>query len=299
MKKVFQIGKTEVPINTKDDELVPQEQLFLMEKSREDLVEKILKGVQMNFPVLLIGQTGSGKTSMVKYLAYKTHNPYRRLQLNGATGIDNFVGRWLINDKGTYWQDGILTMAMRKGEWLLLDELNAALPEILFILHMVMDDEQMLLLDEKDGEIVRPHPNFRLFASMNPSEDYAGTKELNRALVDRFPIILEVAYPEPKEEMAIVSAHTKLKDDREKKEGIIIKKSILERMVELATTLRQMNENALLVFTCSTRQLIYWGKLIPNYGVKKAAEITLLNRADKEDRVKIKDEINKLFRDSE
>ena len=299
----FEIGKTKFPINNKlatkekdeRNKLVPDDFLFIVEKEKEEQLEKVLKGIEMNFPVLLIGPTGSGKTSIIRYLSHKTHNAYRRIQLNGSTGVDNFVGRWLINDKGTYWQDGILTSAMRNGEFLLVDEINAALPEILFILHSVMDDEHSLILDEKGNEIVKPHPDFRLFAAMNPCEDYAGTKEMNRALVDRFPIVLEIPYPKPKEEKIIVAAHTQL-NDKTTKTG---ERSILQRMIELANTLRKMNDDAQLVFTCSTRQLIYWGKLQSNYGVKKAAEITLVNKADIEDRSKIRDEINKLFKDSD
>ena len=49
---------------------------------------------------------------------------------------------------------------------------------------------------EYDGRIVRPHPNFRLFASMNPSEEarYGGTKMLNEALLDRFPMVIRMEY---------------------------------------------------------------------------------------------------------
>ena len=299
--KVFKIGNTEVPINTRESDLIPEEDLFIVDKDNEDAIEKVLKGVEKNYPVLLTGPTGCGKTSMVKYLAYKTNNAYRRVQLNGSTGVDNFVGRWLINSQGTYWQDGILTEAWRKGEFLLLDELNAALPEILFVLHSIMDGDKALILDEKDGEVVKAHPDFRLFSAINPSEDYAGTKELNKALVDRFPIVLKVNYPEAKKEMHIVTAHTKMKDEKlNNPDGSPSRKaSILRRMVEMANVLRDKSNNSELGFACSTRQLIYWGSLISDYGVKKAAEITIINKADDEDGKVIRDEMNKYFRDDE
>ncbi|MCK4686565.1 MAG: AAA family ATPase [Candidatus Lokiarchaeota archaeon] len=299
--KVFKIGNTEVPINTRASELIPEEDLFLVDKDNESDIEKILKGIEKNYPVLLTGPTGCGKTSMVKYLAHKTNNAYRRIQLNGSTGVDNFVGRWLINSKGTYWQDGILTEAWRKGEFLLLDELNAALPEILFVLHSIMDGDKALILDEKDGEVVKAHPDFRLFSAINPSEDYVGTKELNKALIDRFPIVLKIKYPELKKEMAIITAHTKLKDETKQttEDNGIHSKSILYRMVEMANVLRDKSGNSELGFSCSTRQLIYWGSLIADYGVKKAAEITIVNKADDEDGKVIRDELNKYFRNAE
>ena len=301
MKKVFKIGATEVPVNIRQSNLVPEEDLFIVDGDNEDSIEKVLKGIEKNYPVLLTGPTGSGKTSMVKYLAHKTNNAYRRVQLNGSTGVDNFVGRWLINAQGTYWQDGILTEAWRKGEFLLLDELNAALPEILFVLHSIMDGDKALILDEKDGEVVKAHPDFRLFAAINPSDDYVGTKELNKALVDRFPIVLKIDYPERKKEMAIITAHTKLQDKKEENaDGQPSRKqSVLRRMVEFAGVLRYKSLNSELGFACSTRQLIYWGSLISDYGVKKAAQITIVNKADEEDGKVIMDELNKYFKDSE
>jgi midasin (ATPase involved in ribosome maturation) len=121
----------------------------------------------------------------------KTNNGLRRVNLNGATTVDEFLGKMLINEQGTYWVDGVLVSAMQAGDWILLDEINACLPEIAFCLHSLLDDDRMVVLMEYDGRIVRPHPDFRLFASMNPSEEgrYSGTKTL-KSLLDQFPIVI-------------------------------------------------------------------------------------------------------------
>ena len=170
------------------------EQIYII--PAQGYLEKLAYGVANNLPVLLIGETGVGKTLAVRYLAWKTNNGLRRVNLNGATTVDEFLGKLLINEQGTYWVNGVLVDAMLSGDWILLDEINACLPEIAFCLHSLLDDDRMVVLMEYDGRIVRPHPNFRLFASMNPSEEgrYGGTKTLNEALLDRFPIVIRMDY---------------------------------------------------------------------------------------------------------
>lgn len=291
----FTIGKARMPVESADGKYTPKEDVFILDKNNMSFAELILKGAEKNMPVLLTGPTGCGKTATVKWLASKTRNNYRRIQLNGSTNVDSFVGRWLLKHDGTFWVDGILTDAVRNGHWLLLDELNAALPEILFILHELMDSGR-LTLDEKDGEVIEAHPNFRLFAAINPWEDYAGTKELNRALIDRFQIILDVDYPSIDHEIKILEAHTGMKDEKTP-EGT---DSVIRRMVTIASVLRKQHKEQKLVFNCSTRQLINWAKLIPDYGVIESANISVVNKAEeKTDRQVIQDQIKLHFRKSE
>jgi MoxR-like ATPase len=57
-----------------------------------------------------------------------------------------------------------------------------------------MDHRKFVELD--NGEIIKVHPNFRLFATMNPG--YEGTSMLNLALYDRFDIKLYVGELEAK-----------------------------------------------------------------------------------------------------
>lgn len=290
----FTLNRVQFPINKRVSKFIPDVPQFTEDQESLDLAEKILKGAEKNMPVLLVGPTGSGKTATVKWLSYKTNNSYRRVQLNGSTGVDTFIGKWLLEKDGTVWVDGVLTDAMRHGHWLLLDELNAALPEILFVLHSVMDDDKRLILDDKDGELVTAHPDFRIFATMNPSEGYAGTKELNRALFDRFPITINVGYPNTELEEKIIFNHSDLDFNSPKHTKLV------DRMIEFAHISREKYDNDELLYPVSTRQLINWAKLITYFGVKTAAKITVLSKADDEiEREKLKAEIDKFFRDDE
>lgn len=116
-------------------------------------------------------------------------------------------------------------MACRHGFWIILDEINMAMPEVTAALHSALDDRRILILDEKDGEVIKIHPNTRIFSAINPSEDYAGTKEMNAALVDRFGIKLFTNYPNERKEVDIIKVNKFVKIDDEpqarSKEGFI------------------------------------------------------------------------------
>lgn len=151
--------------------------------------------------ILLKGPTGGGKTALARKYCAMNKRPYRRLSLNGGCTVEDLVGHWsIISKKGsavTVWIDGILTQAMRYGWVLVIDEINAAPADVLFKLNSVLDDERILILTEKDGEIINAHPDFRLVATMNPTElGYAGTQEVNESLADRFHTQIKIDYNE-------------------------------------------------------------------------------------------------------
>ena len=81
--------------------------------------------------------------------------------------------------------DGLLVEAMRKGHWVLLDEVNLAASETLQALAGVLDGQSLCLTERGDVEPVPRHKNFRIFAAMNPPTD-VGKKELPIALRSRF-----------------------------------------------------------------------------------------------------------------
>ncbi|KAJ3134538.1 AAA ATPase midasin [Physocladia obscura] len=91
---------------------------------------------------------------------------------------------------------GILVEALRKGHWIVLDELNLAPSDVLESLNRLLDDNRELLIPETQ-EIVRPHPSFMLFATQNPPGLYGGRKQLSRAFRSRFIELHFDDIPEP------------------------------------------------------------------------------------------------------
>jgi hypothetical protein len=76
------------------------------------------------------------------------------------------------------WEDGLVVQSMKKGWWVLLDEVNLAEPQILERLNSVLEHEPSLVLTENDNSVIGHggtpvHTDFRIFGTMNPAE-YAG-----------------------------------------------------------------------------------------------------------------------------
>lgn len=84
--------------------------------------------------------------------------------------------------------EGSLVRAVRNGEWLLLDEVNLASADTLESISDLLaeKDSRSILLSEKgDAEPVKAHPDFRIFACMNPATD-VGKRDLPSGIRSRF-----------------------------------------------------------------------------------------------------------------
>jgi midasin len=154
------------------------------------------------FPVLLQGPTSAGKTSMVEHLAKLSGNKFVRINNHEHTDLQEYLGSYASDNDGKLaFREGVLVEALRLGHWIVLDELNLAPSDVLEALNRLLDDNRELLIPESQ-EIVRPHPNFMLFATQNPAGLYGGRKRLSRAFRNRF---LEIHFDDiPEDELEVI-----------------------------------------------------------------------------------------------
>ena len=165
-----------------------------------DLARVILTG---RYPVLIQGPTSSGKTSAIEFLARSTGHRFVRINNHEHTDIQEYLGTYVTDPASgnLVFQEGLLVTAVRKGHWIVLDELNLAPTDVLEALNRLLDDNRELVIPETQ-ELIRPHPNFMLFATQNPPGLYAGRKVLSRAFRNRF---LEVHFDDvPKDELETI-----------------------------------------------------------------------------------------------
>lgn len=176
----FYLERGPFPYDVVDDYIMTPS----VEKKLVDLARIILT---RRFPVLIEGPTSSGKTSSIEYLAKRTGHRFVRINNHEHTDIQEYLGTY-VSDPVTgklVFKDGLLVQALRRGDWIVLDELNLAPTDVLEALNRLLDDNRELIIPETQ-EVVRPHPHFMLFATQNPPGLYAGRKVLSRAFRNRF-----------------------------------------------------------------------------------------------------------------
>ncbi|WVQ83143.1 hypothetical protein IAT38_005281 [Cryptococcus sp. DSM 104549] len=155
------------------------------------------------YPVLIQGPTSAGKTSAVEFLARQTGHRFVRINNHEHTDIQEYLGTYVTDPQtgNLVFQEGLLVTAVKQGHWIVLDELNLAPTDVLEALNRLLDDNRELVIPETQ-EVIKPHPNFILFATQNPPGLYAGRKILSRAFRNRF---LEVHFDDvPKGELETI-----------------------------------------------------------------------------------------------
>lgn len=210
---------------------------------------------QLKLPLLLKGPTGSGKSRFVEYMANELDKKLITVSCHEETSSTDLIGRFIIKGAETVWIDGPLSIAVKNGCILYLDEIAEARPDVIVAIHSLTDHRRELFID-KLGETIKAHPDFLLVASFNPGYQ-KGFKELKPSTRQRF-VALSFDYPEPKIEVEILIEETD------------IQKDIAQKLVAIATKIRNLTELGL-TETVSTRLLIDASKLIKNGLAKRLA----------------------------
>lgn len=174
-----------------------------------ETLHAVLAGTTRRLPVALEGETAASKTTAVLYLAHLLGQPVVRLNLNGQTDAGELVGRFIPSADGWMFQEGALPAAMRRGHWLLLDEMNLAEPQVLERLNCALESPPTLVLSEGHGTVFGPGGDvevadrFRLLATLNPAE-YSGRSVLSPAFRNRWILWHQARGPGETEALAML-----------------------------------------------------------------------------------------------
>lgn len=155
-----------------------------------DLSHDTPKGVKN---VLLEGRPGVGKNAMAKDVCANTNRPHIRIPVGSGIRYEDLVGHYTPTpDGGLEWKDGMLTTAVRYGYVVVFDEIDMATGDITSPLHQITEEPgDRELVVRQTGEVIEPHPEFRVIATKN--DGLAGAKQMNAAFRDRFSE-MEVPY---------------------------------------------------------------------------------------------------------
>ena len=185
------------------EERTPQQ----LAEALADNVERVIIGkrgaVELGI-IALIGRghaliedvPGVGKTMLARSIARSAGCKFRRLQFTPDLLPSDITGVSVYNQKTSEFE-------FRPGpviaEIVLADEVNRATPKTQSALLEAMEERQVTV-DGVTYELPRP---FMVLATQNPIE-YEGTFPLPEAQLDRFFLRIELGYPDPDEEVAIM-----------------------------------------------------------------------------------------------
>lgn len=218
--------------------------MYYVPQSNE--IELFKAAAGMNLPVLIKGPTGCGKTRFIEAMGEALGRDVYTVVCHDDLSAADLVGRHLIDENGTYWQDGPLTKAVRNGGICYLDEIIEARKDTTVVLHSLADYRRVLPID-RTGEVISAHPDFMLVVSYNPGYQNV-LKGMKPSTKQRF-ISLSFDYPKPEIEKQILL----------KESGV--DETIAQKLVAIAGEIRQLCDSDIQE-AVSTRLLIYAGKLI-------------------------------------
>ena len=234
------------------------------------LVRSVVRGKN----VLMVGPTGCAKTLAAQTVADIVGKPNNFFYFNLGSTQDArsaLIGNTHFNkETGTLFNESTFVKALKTPQAIiLLDEISRAHHDAVNILMTVLDPIQRYLrLDEKqDSELVKVAEGVTFIATANIGAGYTATRIMDRALLDRFPVKIEMNPLDQAEEYALMVSRFNIVDEQIKK--------TLNSIVEIAGHTREQikMEDGKLTNFLSTRSVVEMTELlIDGFGLLEIAE---------------------------
>jgi len=226
--------------------------------------------------IMMTGQAGCGKTMAAKSLVNALDRPDFYFNL-GATQDPraSLIGNVHFDKgKGTYFSESLFVKAIQTpNAVILLDELTRAHPDAWNILMTVLDyGQRYLRLDEADGQnTIKVADGVTFIATANIGNEYTATRQLDKALMDRFTVI-EMDLLNDEEELGLLKYMFPTVDESELKN--------ISSITHLTRT-EAATDNPRITSGVSTRTSVeIAGLLFDGFSLMEAADITIYPQYD-------------------
>lgn len=151
----------------------------------KEILEMVISALLQGSNLLLSGAKATGKNILAENLAWIFGRPSYNISFNVNTDSSSLIGTDTFRDNEVQLRKGSVYRCAEEGGFGIFDEINMAKNDAASVLHATLDHRRMI--DVPGYERIDLHPATRFIGTMNYG--YAGTRELNEALVSRFLVI--------------------------------------------------------------------------------------------------------------
>ena len=151
----------------------------------KEILEMAMAALLQGSNLLLTGGKATGKNILAENLAWMFGRPSYNISFNVNTDSSSLIGTDTFRNNEVQLRKGSVYRCAEEGGFGVFDEINMAKNDAARVLHATLDYRRMI--DVPGYERIELHPATRFIGTMNYG--YAGTRELNEALVSRFLVI--------------------------------------------------------------------------------------------------------------
>lgn len=151
----------------------------------KEILEMAVAALLQGSNLLFSGAKATGKNILAENLAWIFGRPSYNISFNVNTDSSSLIGTDTFKDNEVQLRKGSVYRCAEEGGFGIFDEINMAKNDAASVLHATLDHRR--IIDVPGYEKIDLHPAARFIGTMNYG--YAGTKELNEALVSRFLVI--------------------------------------------------------------------------------------------------------------
>ena len=263
----LQIGDTEIALaEPAFPELIPKT-LFYENALHCHILREMLRDMEVfdERAILLMGNQGVGKNKLADKLLMLMRREREYLQLHRDTTVQSLTTSPSLEGGVVQWNDSPLVRAVRNGYVLVVDEADKAPVEVVTILKSLIEDAEMVLSDGKkivppgspevalaatthplvaNPDVIEMHPRFRMIVLANrPGYPFLGN-DFFREIGDVLSCHI-IDNPDKESELQLLRSY-----------GPDVPDAILEKLADAFDELRRSNEEGLLAYPYSTRELV-------------------------------------------
>lgn len=166
---------------------------LVVEGEKHPKYDDVLRLCRAGISVMLVGPTGSGKSHLARQVAEALGYELASVSCTAGMSEGQLTGRMIPTGKGGKFKYATteFVRCYEEGGVFLLDEMDAADPNVLLVVNQALANGHLPLPNRIDNPVAKRHPNFVMMVACNTwgrgaDRMFTGRARLDESTLDRF-----------------------------------------------------------------------------------------------------------------